>query len=102
VDDSWNLGPAYDVTYPIDALRKFLNTPRALSINGKRTNIALGDVLLIADAMVIKNPMKIIQEVQDVIPEWNTIAMELEVPEAVRVSISKDFKILSATASDAV
>ncbi|RYE46166.1 MAG: type II toxin-antitoxin system HipA family toxin [Sphingobacteriales bacterium] len=102
VDDSWNLGPTYDVTYPIDALRKFLNTPRALSINGKRTNIALGDVLLIADAMVIKNPMKIIQEVQDVIPEWNTIAMELEVPEAVRVSISKDFKILSATASDAV
>jgi serine/threonine-protein kinase HipA len=95
-NDSWNLGPAYDVTYPIDALHKFLNTARALSINGKRTNIVLDDVLLIAEAMAIKNPMKIIQEIQDVIPEWEKIAVALEVPEAVRISIRNDFKFLIA------
>lgn len=44
--------------------------------------------------MVIKNPMKIIQEIQDVIPEWEKIAQKLEVPEAVCLSISKDFKTL--------
>lgn len=94
VSDSWNLGPAYDITYPIDALHKFLNTPRALSINGKRTNIVIDDVLLIAEAMAIKNPIKIIQEIQDVIPEWENIAAALEIPEAVRISIRNDFKFL--------
>lgn len=79
--DSWNLSPAYDITYPIDALHKFLNTPRALSINGKRININLKDVLSLAEAMVIKNTMKIIREIQDVIPEWEKIAQKLEVPD---------------------
>lgn len=96
VKDSWNLSPAYDITYPIDALHKFLNTSRALSINGKRININLEDVLIIAESMVIKNPIKIIQEVQDVIPQWKKIACRLEVPEAVRLSIHKDFKTLIA------
>jgi serine/threonine-protein kinase HipA len=94
VKDSWNLCPAYDITYPIDALHKFLKTARALSINGKRIDINLEDVLSIAEAMVIKNPIKIIEEVQGVIPEWNKIARELEVPEAVSLSIIKDFKTL--------
>jgi serine/threonine-protein kinase HipA len=94
VKDSWNLSPAYDITYPIDALHKFLKTARALSINGKRIDINLEDVLSIAEAMVIKNPIKIIEEVQGVIPEWNKIARELEVPEAVSLSIIKDFKTL--------
>lgn len=93
-NDSWNLSPAYDITYPIDALHKFLHTARALSINGKRIDINLKDVLSIAESMVIKNPMKIIQEVQDVIPEWENIARKLEIPEAVRLSISKDFNTL--------
>lgn len=97
-NDSWNVGPAYDVTYPIDALHKFLNTPRALSIKGKRANISLEDVMPLAEAMAIKNPRKIIQEIRDVIPEWERIAKELQIPEAVRVSISKDFNILIGTA----
>lgn len=94
LNDSWNLSPAYDITYPIDALHKFLHTARALSINGKRIDINLKDVLSIAETMVIKNPMKIIKEVQDVIPQWDSIARNLEIPETVRLSISKDFNIL--------
>lgn len=92
--DEWNLGPAYDVTYPIDALRKFLNTPRALSINGKRINIILDDVLPIADSMAIKNPIKIIEEVQNVMVEWKKIAISFQIPKEVIVSINKDFVTL--------
>jgi serine/threonine-protein kinase HipA len=93
-NDVWALGPAYDVTYPVDALHKFLNTPRALSINGKRINIMLNDVLPLAETLAIKNPKKIIQEVEDVIPEWQRISMELELPETVRISISNDFRTI--------
>lgn len=92
--DGWNLGPAYDVTYPIDALRKFLNTPRALSINGKRLKIVLDDVLPLAEEMAIKNPTKIIQEVQNAIAQWDDIAGKSQIPEAVQSSISKDFSPL--------
>lgn len=93
-NDSWNLSPAYDITYPIDALHKFLHTARALSINGKRIAITLEDVLSIAETMVIKNPIKIIEEVQSAIPKWENIARNLEIPDAVRLSISKDFNVL--------
>ncbi len=92
--DIWNLSPAYDVTYPIDALRKFLNTPRALSINGKRLDIVLDDVLPLAEEMAIKNPSKIILEVQNVIAQWENTALKFKIPEAVQVSISKDFSPL--------
>lgn len=95
-NDRWNLGPAYDVTYPIDALRKFLNTARSLSINGKRINITLEDVLPIAENMAIKNPGKIIKEVQDVIPEWEKTAISFQIPRKVILSISKDFVTLIA------
>ena len=92
--DTWNLSPAYDITYPVDALHKFLNTPRALSINGKRIDINLEDVMSIAETYTIKNPIKIIEEVQSVIPEWQNIARNLEITDAVRLSISKDFNAL--------
>lgn len=95
-NDSWHISPAYDVTYPIDALHKFLNTPRALAINGKRVNIQLEDVLPIAEAMAIKNPKKIIQEIQNTIPEWGEIAAYLDIPLMVKEAIANDFKILIA------
>lgn len=94
--DQWNLGPAYDVTNPIDALHKFVNTPRALSINGERINITLEDVVLIAENIAIKNHGKIIKEVQDVIPEWEKIANNFQIPRKVILSISKDFVTLIA------
>ena len=94
IKDAWNVSPAYDVTYPIDALHKFLNTPRALAISGKRVNILLEDVLHIAEAMSIKNPIKIIQEIQNTVPEWEAIAEQLDVPIAVKQAIANDFKLL--------
>jgi len=33
--DKWNLAPAYDITYPLDALLNYTRVTRALSINGK-------------------------------------------------------------------
>ncbi|MHC5201556.1 HipA domain-containing protein [Myroides sp. LJL119] len=37
--DKWNLTPAYDLTYPLDALMNYTRVARAMAINGKRTNI---------------------------------------------------------------
>ena len=62
-DGSWDLSPAYDVTYSLNPLFDFKNPKRALSINGKRSNINLKDVYKIAENYTIKNPEGIVKEV---------------------------------------
>ena len=93
-EDNWDLGPAYDITYPLNLKLNYLRLTRALSINEKRTDITLKDVLAVAEAFSIKNPKKIIQEVQNVIPLWEEMALEEKIPEFAINGIRKEFRIL--------
>ncbi len=90
--DSWNLCPAYDLTFVLNPLITFKSTSRALSINGKRIEITLKDVMMIAEEFAIKNPKGIIDDVQALIPRWMEIASELEIPENITKSIQKELK----------
>lgn len=89
--DSWKLAPAYDLTYPLNINFNYQNISRALSINNKRSEINLEDILTIAETYVIKNPKGIIKEVQNVIESWDGITKQLEVPERIRNGIGKEF-----------
>lgn len=90
-DNSWSLGPAYDLTYALNPLLTFKSTSRALSINAKRTDITLKDILTIAEEFAIKNPKGIIEDVESVIPKWNNIATKLNIPENIIKKIHDDF-----------
>ncbi|MDA0277715.1 MAG: type II toxin-antitoxin system HipA family toxin [Bacteroidetes bacterium] len=90
--NSWNLGPAYDLTYALNPQFTFKTTSRALSINGKRTSLTIKDVLTIAEEFSIKNPKGIIEEVQVLIPRWLALATELEIPENIINAIQKQIK----------
>lgn len=90
--DSWNLGPAYDLTYALNPLFTFKTTSRALSINGKRTEITMKDVLIIAEEFAIKNPKGIVADVQGLIPRWVEVAEELEIPGHIITAIQKEIK----------
>ena len=92
--DKWNISPAYDITYSLNPLMNYTRTSRALSINGKRVDITLSDVLTIAETFTIKNPKKTIQEIQDAIIYWNEQASELNLPTRIIQSIGRDFKRL--------
>jgi serine/threonine-protein kinase HipA len=92
--NSWNLAPAYDVTFALNPLLTFKTTSRALSVNGKRTEITLKDLLIISDTFSIKNPKGIIGEVQALVPRWIEIAKELNIPEHVVTSIKKEIKLI--------
>jgi serine/threonine-protein kinase HipA len=92
--NSWNLAPAYDVTFALNPLLTFKTTSRALSINGKRTEITIKDLLVIADTFSIKNPNGIIGEIHELVPRWIEIAKELNIPERVITSIQKEIKKL--------
>jgi serine/threonine-protein kinase HipA len=89
--DKWNISPAYDITYSLNPLLNYTRTSRALSINGKRIDITLADVLTIADTYTIKNAKKVVQEIQDAIAYWKDQANELNLPANIVQSICKDF-----------
>lgn len=89
-ENKWNLGPAYDLTYALNPLFTFKTTSRALSINGKRTGITIKDLLTIAEEFVIKNPKRVIQDIEALSSKWEEIAKELEIAEKIRKSISND------------
>lgn len=90
-ENSWHLAPAYDVTYALNPLLNYTSVSRALSINNKRQNINLKDVLLIAEEYAIKNPKGIIEEIEQVTSQWSTVAKELEIPEKISKRIEHDF-----------
>jgi serine/threonine-protein kinase HipA len=69
----------------------YTRTSRALSINGLRVDITLEDVLTIAETFTIKNPKKVIQEIQDAIAYWNDQANVLSLPSNIVQSIQRDF-----------
>jgi len=91
--DSWRIAPAYDLTYSINPLLNFKKTTRALSINSKRTNIQLADLLKIADNFTIKHPQKIIEECINHIEFWKKKAEELGISEKIIQKILDDFTI---------
>ena len=93
--NSWDLGPAYDITYPLNLKLNYLRKARALSINGKRADITLEDVLEVAELFAVKNPKKIITAVQNVIPFWEKWSKEEKIPEFAIEGIKKEFQILN-------
>ncbi|MGB0897456.1 MAG: type II toxin-antitoxin system HipA family toxin [Flavobacteriaceae bacterium] len=92
--NSWNLGPAYDLTYALNPLFTFKSTSRALSINGKRTSITIKDILTIAEEFSIKNPIGIIENIQALTSKWVGLADEHEIPKKISDRIDNDFLLL--------
>lgn len=91
-ENKWNLAPAYDLTYALNPLFTFKTTSRALSINGKRTEITIKDLLTIAEEFVIKNPKGIIKDIQVLISRWIEVAGELEIAEHIIKAIQKEIE----------
>ncbi len=91
LEDRWNLSPAYDVTYSLNPLMNYKRTIRALSINSKRVEISLTDLLTLADTYTVKNAKNVVKEVQNAIVFWTEKANELGLPSKIIESIQKDF-----------
>lgn len=93
-NNSWNLAPAYDLTYPLNINFNYTNIARALSINNKRNSIILEDLLVIAEEFAVKNPKGITKEVQQTTEKWKEITDKLKLPKRVISSIENEFTTL--------
>lgn len=93
-DGKWKLAPAYDMCHAYRPNSEWVSQHN-LSINGKRKDIELDDLLLIAKQNSIRNPKGIIEEVQTIINNWKKYAAEFNVDKklikAIDVTLIKKF-----------
>ena len=95
IRNEWHLSPAYDLTYALNPLLDFKKTSRALSINGKRTDITIADLLQIAESFTIKNAKNIITKMRDGIKIWHRNSLNLGLSENIIKRIVAKFSLLA-------
>ena len=77
----WSLAPAYDLLFTVDLDGpKYLNK-HSLSVGIKTDAITKEDLLIFAKENDISSANQIIEEVGQVISDWNVFAHDAEVPE---------------------
>ena len=72
-NSSWELAPAYDVTFAHNPKGEWTNQ-HLMSVNGKYKDFLFSDVLTIAERYGIGEAKKIIEEVTSAIQQWPTFA----------------------------
>ena len=74
----WRLSPAYDLTWNYNPLGDWTNAHQ-MSINRKRDDFTINDLLEVAHNQGIKNPAEIIERTVDTVSRWKDFARETEV-----------------------
>jgi len=86
-EGKWSLSPAYDICHAYRPDSVWVSQ-HCLSINGKRKDFVIDDFLAIAKQNSIRNPLGIIQEVQEVVSKWMDYANKYKVGEKLAEAIA--------------
>ena len=70
---NWSLAPAYDLCYSYSPSGKWTNKHQ-LSLNGKRDNFTMQDLLQVAKKQNVKNAKEIVYQVLGVVSQWTKYA----------------------------
>ena len=84
-DGSWQLAPAYDICFSYKPGNPFIESHQ-MSCNGKRDGFLLEDLLTAAISADVKNPKKVIKEVQLAVSRWSELAKKAGIDEE-RISL---------------
>jgi serine/threonine-protein kinase HipA len=74
----WSLAPAYDLCYSYSPSSKWTSRHQ-LSLNGKRDNFIMQDLLQVAEKQDIKNAKGIIEQMLYVVSQWTEYASKYKV-----------------------
>jgi serine/threonine-protein kinase HipA len=85
----WEITPAYDICYAYRPGSDWVSK-HALTINGKRENITIEDLLKVANSMNIKKPKQIIKEINSVIQQWTVYAERCTVENTLKKKIASN------------
>lgn len=86
----WRLSPAYDITYSYDLTNKWLSAHQ-MTINGKKRDISLADLLVVGEKMGLKRKkcMDIISKISLVVSNFEGYAEEANIREKTYSEIKK-------------
>lgn len=91
-DGRWQLAPAYDVTFTVNWMNKFIADRHVLSLAGEDRQVSREDILRFAQQEDIRNAASILEEIQDAIGSFESIALETGVQEPIRRYILSHIK----------
>ena len=92
-EGKWSLSPAYDVTFAFNPSNFWLKAHQ-MTVNGKKENIELNDILTLAKNVNIKKPQQIIDECREAILKWDEFAEKALIPSAQQKEIKSLFNLL--------
>lgn len=72
-EGKWSLSPAYDITFAYNPSNFWLKSHQ-MTINGKKDDLNLTDVLTVAKNVHLKKPTQLIQECREAIVRWGEFA----------------------------
>lgn len=82
-DGTWRLAPAYDVTFTVNLMNKFIGDRHVLSLSGQNRQLTRDDILRFAEQGDIRNTSSIIDEIKDAVGSFETIATELGIEDSI-------------------
>jgi serine/threonine-protein kinase HipA len=90
----WQLAPAFDIAYSYKPGSPWVNSHQ-LSVNGKRDNFVRDDLLVMAKLIsnFTKEAKLIIQQILDVVSQWESYARTAEVPANLTHEIQKNLRL---------
>ncbi len=89
-EGTWKLSPAFDMCHAYRPGSDWVSQ-HALSINGKRKNFTKEDLLDIASQMNVKKPKQIIENISQIVGEWEKYAARVDVDRKLIAAIGKTF-----------
>ena len=92
-EGKWSLSPAYDVTFAFNPSNFWLKAHQ-MTVNGKKENIELNDILTLAKNVNIKKPQQIIDECREAILKWDEFAEKALIPSTQQKEIKSLFNLL--------
>jgi len=83
---TWSLSPAYDVSWSYNPRGEWTSAHQ-MSINNKWDDITRQDLLLVAQAMHIRQAGDIIGQIAEAVSKWKSLAMQHDIPKEIVMQI---------------
>lgn len=91
-DGIWHLAPAYDMTFTVNLMNKFIGDRHAMTLSGQNRKVSRDELLSFAEAGDIKNAAIILQEISDAVGTFESFASELNLEAPVINMISSHIR----------
>ncbi|NOX25881.1 MAG: type II toxin-antitoxin system HipA family toxin [Deltaproteobacteria bacterium] len=91
-DGKWKLSPAFDVTYSHNPAGKW-TSQHQMTINGKRDQFTMADLVAVAESISLPRPERIVQETIEVVSNWPIFAGKANLKEERIFEIARSHRL---------